>query len=232
MSRKRMFDKSLLETDAFMDMPMPTKALYFLLGMEADDEGFVSPKRVMRIYGGNEDDLKVLIAKNYVIQFKSGVIVITDWNENNYLDKNRMKETKYKTEKKLIILKGNKYAMLNKSLTDVYPEERSIEEKSIEEIATRVADPVKMDLEGFKVWCSKSPRRQIQIIGEWADTSKPGFTTKEQWEVFLKRNLRAANDLSVFTDEQIEKAYSEILKGKGEGWLKKATLETILKFLN
>ena len=116
-----MFDKGLLETDAFMDMPMASKALYFLLGMEADDEGFVSPGRVMRIYGGNPDDLKVLIAKNYVIQFKSGVIVITDWNENNYLDKNRIKETKYQAEKQLLTLSSNKYRMLNKSLTDVKP---------------------------------------------------------------------------------------------------------------
>jgi hypothetical protein len=60
MAQKRMFDKGLLETDDFMDMPMSTKALYFLLGMEADDEGFVSPKRVFRLYGGTEDDLKVL----------------------------------------------------------------------------------------------------------------------------------------------------------------------------
>ena len=119
MARKRMFDKGLLETDAFMDMPMPTKALYFLLGMEADDEGFVSPKRVMRLYGGNDDDLKVLIAKSFVIQFESGVIVITDWHENNYLDKNKVVETKYQAEKQLLTLSSNKYHKLNQSLTKV-----------------------------------------------------------------------------------------------------------------
>ena len=83
MAQKRMFDKSIIETDEFLDMGMPTKALYFLLGMEADDEGFVSPKRVMRIYGGNDDDLKVLIAKKFVIKFESGVVVITHWTKNN-----------------------------------------------------------------------------------------------------------------------------------------------------
>lgn len=140
MAQKRMFDKGLLETDAFMDMPMATKALYFLLGMEADDEGFVSPNRVMRIYGGNADDLKVLIAKNYVIQFKTGVVVITDWKENNYLDKNRIKETKYQNEKKLLALSSNKYELLNNGLTDVDPEESRVEENRIEESSSKSVD--------------------------------------------------------------------------------------------
>jgi len=136
MASKRMFAKNIIETDDFMDMPMPTKALYFLLGMEADDEGFVSPKRVIRIYGGNEDDLKVLIAKGFVIQFKSGVVVITDWHENNYLDKNRMRETKYQAEKALLSLSANKYHMLNKSLTSAKQSlnQYSIEEYSIDKI--------------------------------------------------------------------------------------------------
>ena len=141
MAQKRMFDKSIMETDSFMDMPMPTKALYFLLGMEADDEGFVSPKRVMRIYGGNDDDIKLLAAKGFVIHFKSGVLVITSWYENNYLDKNRMKETKYQAEKAMIGLSNNKYSLisvsvkqaLNNGSTVVQPEESSIEENRIEQ---------------------------------------------------------------------------------------------------
>jgi hypothetical protein len=154
MAQKRMFDKGLLETDAFMDMPMPTKALYFLLGMEADDEGFVSPNRVMRIYGGNVDDLRVLISKNFVIQFESGVIVITDWKENNYLDKNRIKETKYQNEKKLLALSSNKYIMLNKGLTDVEPEESRIEqnrvvENRIEKKKSRFAPPSLSEVKGY-----------------------------------------------------------------------------------
>jgi hypothetical protein len=119
MARKRMFDHSIIETDAFMDMPMASKALYFLLGMEADDEGFVSPKRVMRIYGGNDDDLKILIAKEFIISFKSGVVVITDWTLNNYLDKNRISPTVYQAEKKQLSQIANKYGMLNICLTDV-----------------------------------------------------------------------------------------------------------------
>lgn len=133
MAQKRMFDKGLIETDSFMDMPMPTKALYFLLGMEADDEGFVSPNRVMRIYGGNADDLKVLIAKGFVIQFESGVIVITDWKKNNWLDSRRIKETVHQAEKKLLGESKEKYFLLSNGLANAEPEERRVEENSREE---------------------------------------------------------------------------------------------------
>lgn len=99
MARKRMFDLEIINQDSFLDLPMESKALYFLLGMEADDEGFINPKKVLRLYGGTEDSLKVLILKNFVIPFSTGVIVITDWKRNNYLDKSRVKETIYQEEK-------------------------------------------------------------------------------------------------------------------------------------
>lgn len=179
MAQKRMFDKGLLETDAFMDMPMPTKALYFLLGMEADDEGFVSPTRVMRIYGGNADDLKVLIAKNFVIQFESGVIVITDWHENNWLDTRRIKETKYKNEKKLLALTSNKYRMLNNGLaTAKQPlSQSSIEESRVEEgrivessISSELSSQVKKVMDIFYEinptinWGNKTTRKACEDL--------------------------------------------------------------------
>jgi hypothetical protein len=99
MAQKRMFDKAIIDTDRFMDLGMTSKALYFLLGMEADDEGFVSYKKVMRVHGGNDDDMKVLIAKNFLIAFESGVVVITDWHSNNYLNITRIKPTRYQEEK-------------------------------------------------------------------------------------------------------------------------------------
>ena len=128
MAQKRMFDRAIIDTDRFMDLSMSSKALYFLLGMEADDEGFVSYKKVMRIHGGNEDDVKVLMAKEFLISFKSGVVVITDWNKNNYLQANRIRPTEYVKEKKsLSLTKSNKY-VLNIGLTR--GEESSIVESS------------------------------------------------------------------------------------------------------
>ena len=109
MASKRMFDKSIIDTDRFTDMPMTTKALYFLLGMEADDFGFVSPKRIMRMHGGTDDDVKILVAKNFVIPFESGVLVITDWNKHNWLDKRHIKATEHQEELKSLALVDKKY---------------------------------------------------------------------------------------------------------------------------
>lgn len=133
-----MFDIEIINQDSFLDLPMESKALYFLLGMEADDEGFVAPRKVLRLYGGTEDSLKVLIAKKFIIPFSTGVIVITDWKRNNYLDKSRIKETIYQDEKKQIAYNENteKYECLTnvKQMLNQY----SIEENSIEE--NRVED--------------------------------------------------------------------------------------------
>jgi len=126
-----MFDRAIIDTDNFMDLSMSAKALYFLLGMEADDEGFVSYKKVMRIHGGNEDDVKILMAKKFIIRFNSGVVVITDWNKNNYLQESRIKPTEYQKERKMLTLTDTQKYELNRCLTSI--EEYSIEESSIEE---------------------------------------------------------------------------------------------------
>jgi hypothetical protein len=131
MATKRMFDKAIIDMDKFMDLPLSAKAIYFLLGMEADDEGFVSFKKVMRIHGGNDDDVKILVAKGLLIYFESGVVVITDWNKNNWLDSRRIKPTEYQKEKKLLDKIDGSYCLLSNGLASI--EEKSIEEKSIEE---------------------------------------------------------------------------------------------------
>ena len=106
MAQKRMFDKTIIDSDAFLDMPLTTQALYFHLNMRADDDGFVDNcKSIMRIIGAKEDDLKVLITKDFLIPFESGVIVIKHWKINNHLQKDRIKRTRY--IKELSLLKQN-----------------------------------------------------------------------------------------------------------------------------
>ncbi len=84
MANRRMFSLDVVDTDKFLEMPLSTQALYFHFGMRADDDGFVSsPKRIIKSLCCNEDDLKLLIAKGYLIPFESGVVVISDWNINN-----------------------------------------------------------------------------------------------------------------------------------------------------
>ena len=132
MAQKRMFDKRVIESDRFTDLPNSTKALYFMAGMSADDKGFFQPRRLQKTYGFAEDDFKVLIAKNYFIVFESGVMVVTDWNKNNWLDSRRITETEYVDELKLLKLINNKYELKSENeLAKPMLRENSIEENSI-----------------------------------------------------------------------------------------------------
>lgn len=100
-----MFDKTITNSDDFLEMPMSSQVLYFHLSMNADDDGFINNwKSIMRMAGTKEDDLKVLIAKQFIIPFDSGVIVIKHWRINNYLRSDRYVETKYKEEKSKLAL--------------------------------------------------------------------------------------------------------------------------------
>lgn len=99
MAERRMFAKSIVLSDAFLDMPMSARCLYFTLGMLADDDGFVgSPKAIMRQCGASEDDMRILVSKKYVLGFDSGVLVIKHWRLNNYLRNDRHVQTTYTEE--------------------------------------------------------------------------------------------------------------------------------------
>ena len=115
MANKRMFSLSIVNTDAFIDMPASSQLLYFHLAMRADDEGFVgSPKLVMRILGSSQDDYKVLIAKKFIIQFESGVCVIKHWLIHNTVRMDRFGGTTYINEKEQLVIKDNKaYKLVN-----------------------------------------------------------------------------------------------------------------------
>ena len=109
MAERRMFAKTIVDSDQFLDMPLSTQALYFHLSMRADDEGFINnPKKVLRMTGASGDDFKLLIAKRFIIEFESGVVVIKHWRIHNYIQKDRFKRTMYQEEKSLLKVKDNK----------------------------------------------------------------------------------------------------------------------------
>jgi len=109
MAEKRMFAKTIIDSDAFLDMSLSTQALYFHLSMRADDDGFINnPRKIQRMIGAGDDELKMLIAKKFIIPFESGVCVIKHWRIHNYIQKDRYKETVYKDEKAHLMLKENK----------------------------------------------------------------------------------------------------------------------------
>ena len=109
MAEIRMFAKTIIDSDAFLDMPLSTQSLYFHLSMRADDDGFINnPKKIQRMIGSSDDDLKLLIAKNFIIPFESGIVVIKHWKIHNYIRNDRYKETVYQEEKSLLETKENK----------------------------------------------------------------------------------------------------------------------------
>ena len=121
MAERRMFAKSIVLSDAFLDMPMSARCLYFTLAMLADDDGFInSPKSIMRQCGSTTDDMNILIAKRFVLTFESGVVVIKHWRIHNLIQKDRYRETKYLEEKSQLLLDANK--AYTEAVSDMYPE--------------------------------------------------------------------------------------------------------------
>ena len=109
MAERRMFAKSVIDSDAFIEMPLSSQALYFHLGMRADDDGFVNnPRRIQNDIGASADDLKLLLAKRFVLTFDSGVIVIKHWRMHNYIQKDRYKPTAYTKEMALLRVEENR----------------------------------------------------------------------------------------------------------------------------
>ena len=108
MAERRMFAKTIIDSDAFLEMPTTSQLLYFHLAMRADDDGFVNkPKSLMRMVGCKDDDLKLLFVKKFLIPFDSGVVVIKHWKIHNYIRKDTYTETKYKEERASLELDEN-----------------------------------------------------------------------------------------------------------------------------
>ena len=108
MAERRMFAKTIIDSDAFIDMPITARLLYYDLGMRADDDGFVnSPKKIMRMVGASQDDLAILISKKFIIPFETGVVVIKHWRIHNYIRQDRKHETKYEQEMSMLTIKEN-----------------------------------------------------------------------------------------------------------------------------
>lgn len=109
MADRRMFSKKIIDSDAFLDMPLSTQALYFHLSMRADDDGFVSnPKRIKQMVGASDDDLKLLILKRFILTFDSGVVVIKHWKIHNLIKNDRYVPTTYTEEFKTLTLDSKK----------------------------------------------------------------------------------------------------------------------------
>ena len=190
MAQKRMFDKTITNNDNFLEMPDSTQNLYFHLSMEADDDGFVDNwKSIMRMTGKKEDDLKLLIAKRFIIPFETGVIVIKHWRINNYLRKDRYHQTKYLKEKSLLTIEENEEYELKKdfgipignreenSIVKNSIVKNSIEENSIVECTEQKKQDTIYDFLQKELGRTLSPS-EIEKVKEWEDNELTRYAVK------------------------------------------------------
>lgn len=212
MAERRMFAKTIIDSDAFLDMPLTAQALYFHLSMRADDDGFTNnPKKIQRMIGAGNEDLQLLIDKNFIISFESGVIVIKHWKMHNYIQKDRYHETVYQEEKAMLQTNKNKSYTL--CIQDVYNLDTQVRlgKYSIEEDSEKAEESYQQIVDKYNKICkSLSP-----II-----------------ELTVERENLITNVLSSRTVEDIYTAFekaekSNYLKGANKrGW--KADFEWIL----
>lgn len=210
MAQKRMFDKKIVCSDKFIDLPNSTKALYFMAGMDADDKGFFQPRKLQRLCGFSEDDFKILLAKDFFINFPSGVMVVTDWNKNNWLDSRRITQTEYINELNSLKLTNQKYEFIT-SEDNAKPmlRENSIEENSIEYISTTTIcdEPLENTINEQsddnnlfsyleQAWGRTLGPVEYEIISSWEDNEITRYAIKES----IKANVRNIKYIEAIVD--------------------------------
>ena len=190
MATRRMFSKTIVDTDAFMDMPSSTQMLYFHLAMRADDDGFISsPKKIMKMIGSQDDDMKVLTTKRFILLFDSGVIVIKHWRMHNLIRSDRYTETNYIKEKEQLVVdeKTKKYSLGKPHKVDVIPDGNQSQPQV--RIGEDSLVKLKEQLKPFST--SYPPKILIDFELYWGEKNAKG---KERWELEktwdIKRRLQ------------------------------------------
>ena len=192
-----MFSRTVTRNDRFLDMAPSTQNLYFHLGIEADDDGFVSPKMVMRTLGATDDELRMLAVKGFVIPFESGVVVITDWKENNYIQSDRYKPTVFTEEFKSLTCIQNVYKLdtqvrLGKSKI------REVKRKVIS--SAPQADAAQFILEEKLEKMESKPGSHLDIIATFIRVGKLNPKTSAELTAVIKRYAKIATTLTAFVE--------------------------------
>lgn len=161
MAERRMFAKTIIDSDAFLDMPLSTQALYFHLSMRADDDGFINnAKKIQRMLGCTDDDLKILLSKNFIIPFETGVCVIKHWKIHNLIQKDRYKPTVYGELKQQLSLKNNNVYTMDTECIQVV--------SSLEPQVSIGKEREDNSLEGFDVFYKAYPKKKSRGDAEKA----------------------------------------------------------------
>ena len=178
MAERRMFAKTIIDSDAFLDMPLSTQCLYFHLAMRADDDGFLNnAKKIQRTIGANDDDFKILLGKNFVIPFEDGVCVIKHWMIHNYIQKDRYKETVYTEHKdKLSIKNNNVYTMDTQCIQDVSSLEAQVRLGKVRKVKSKDSKELNYeDYPEFLEFWSSYPNKdsKYKALEAWVEKNPP-----------------------------------------------------------
>ena len=247
MAERRMFAKSIVLSDAFLDMPLSARCLYFTLGMLADDDGFVgSPKAIMRQCGASQDDMLVLLQKRFILAFESGVIVIKHWRMNNYLQNDRHKTTTYIEELETLKIdsKGayteKKEAMYTECIQNVYTGKNSIGKDSIDNVPPYIPpkgnEPKKPTATELRKTFNRlveesdlSDALKIKML-EWLDYKTQIKNQYKSPDGFSKLITQVAKKALEFTDAEVIRVMDETMAAGYKGfvwdWLEKKKQST------
>lgn len=199
MAERRMFAKTIIDSDAFLDMPTSARLLYYDLSMRADDDGFInSPKKIIRMTGAADDDLKVLIAKKFVIPFENGIVVIKHWLIHNYIRKDTYNETQYKEQKAMLTLDENKsYRLINNTSQRTVNEPSTQDRLGKDRLGKDSIDNIPAFEEASSADTAKANRKHK--YGEYKNV-----LLKDEELQKLKENYQNWEELIKYLDEYIE----------------------------
>ena len=205
MAQRRMLSLKVIDTDEFLDMPMSSQFLYFNLAVRADDDGFVSnPKKIMRMVGCSDDDIRVLVAKRFVIPFESGVCVIRHWRVHNYIQGDRYIPTEYKEELEILSLNDGKYEkpqgellLGERNVSKMYPQVRLGKDRiEIRERELHTLFEEKITIENNNPNKTLLLEEKSKFLDYWTEKSEGGrkerwqmekvFDVKRRWNTWLK----------------------------------------------
>lgn len=214
---RRLFSSQIVDSDAFLDMPATAQALYFHLGMRADDDGFVgNPNKILKMIGCEKNDTEILLKKRFILGFESGVILIKHWLIHNTIRKDRYKKTKYLEERKSIKIKKNgAYTETNLGMTSWQPN------------GNQMAPQVKLS----KVKLSKALTGKEKFAGNDIELLTDYFIKLTDNKERKERHYKSAGEILTLCDNSLEDSKKQL--DKTMAWAEKEnlnwTLETVSK---
>ena len=197
MAERRMFTKRIIDSDAFLDMPLSTQSLYFHLNMRADDDGFLNnPRKIQRMIGASDDDLKLLVAKRFVLAFDNGVIVIKHWRMHNYIRKDRYSQTQYIEELTKLDIKEDGSYTEKREVLPIVNHVAAIGQPDGNQVATQ-----------YRLGKDRLGKESIDNI-IISDSDEPEPAPKPKKEKPVKHKYGEYNNV-LLTDEELQKLKTE-----------------------